>query len=139
MEKYSLVILMCLVQSLVLAEGNSPPTNLRCEYLTNPVGIGTTKPRLSWQLVPRPRGLRQSAYCLLVASSETLLAKDTGDLWDTGRLESRRTSQVVYDGTPLKPGQTCYWKVKIWDEAGSSSGWSRPARWCVGPLGAARQ
>ena len=134
MKKCNTVILMCLVQSLALAEGNSPPTNLRCEYFANPVGIGTTRPRLSWQLVPRPQGLRQSAYRLIAASSETLLANDTGDLWDTGRLESHRTSQVVYDGTPLKSGQTCYWKVKVWDGAGRSSGWSRPARWCIGPL-----
>jgi len=122
MKKCNTVILMCLVQSLALAEGNSPPTNLRCEYFANPVGIGTTRPRLSWQLVPRPQGLRQSAYRLIAASSETLLANDTGDLWDTGRLESHRTSQVVYDGTPLKSGQTCYWKVKVWDGAGRLDG-----------------
>jgi alpha-L-rhamnosidase len=43
------------------------PAALRCEYLTDPLGIDVEPPRLSWQL---PSGARaQSAYQILVASS----------------------------------------------------------------------
>ena len=35
---------------------------LTCEYLVNPLGIDTEKPRLSWVLSPGLRGQRQTAY-----------------------------------------------------------------------------
>jgi len=59
--------------SAFAAEGLMPPTDLRCEYRRNPLGIDTLKPRLRWALEasdPKARGLRQAAYQILVASSE---------------------------------------------------------------------
>ena len=76
--------------------------NLRCEYLGNPLGIDVTRPRLSWVLESAKRGQTQTAYRILVASSKENLEKDTGDLWDSGKVESDRSIQVVYKGTPLK-------------------------------------
>ena len=107
---------------------------LRCEYLENPSGIDVTLPRLSWEL--SRSGWSQGAYRILVASSEALLKKEKGDLWDTGRVKSSRQSQVAYAGTPLKSGQACFWKVRVWDEKGASAGWSAPARWSMGLLSA---
>ena len=49
------------------------PTDLRCEYLKDPLGIDTPHPRLSWILQPdnrAPRGQRQTAYEILVATAE---------------------------------------------------------------------
>ena len=57
--------------------------NLRCEYLTNPLGIDVTRPRLSWVLESYTRGQFQTAYRILVASSEENINKNIGDLWDT--------------------------------------------------------
>ena len=56
--------------------------SLRCEYLTNPLGIDATKPRLSWVLHSNERGQKQTAYHILVASSSEFLDRDNGDLWD---------------------------------------------------------
>src|SRR4051812_663135 len=70
---------------------------LRCEYLTNPLGIDARAPRLSWTLRavwPEARGLTQTAYQVLVAPSEAELAKDEGALWDSGRVESDRSLHV---------------------------------------------
>ncbi|MGB0258545.1 MAG: hypothetical protein ACPGES_07840, partial [Coraliomargarita sp.] len=66
--------------------------NLRCEYLENPLGIDVRQPRLSWQLEAggqksEVRGLKQTAYRLLVASSLKKLEQNQGDLWDTGIVE----------------------------------------------------
>lgn len=133
MMKQSLVVTalyLSLVQSLAL--GSQPPVNLTCEYLSDPVGIGTLEPRLGWQLVSGTQGHRQTAYQILVASTETGLARQAGDLWDTGRVHSAQTSQVVYAGTSLSAGQTCFWKIRTWDETRQSSGWSEPAQWSVG-------
>ncbi|NQV35011.1 MAG: alpha-L-rhamnosidase N-terminal domain-containing protein, partial [Phycisphaeraceae bacterium] len=134
MMKKQLVIALylCLLQGLALSR--QTPIDLTCEYLTDPVGIGTVQPRLGWQLMPGTLGHRQTAYRLIVASQETRLSRNTGDLWDTGKVNSAETSQIVYAGAPLKAGQICFWKVQMWDETGQSSGWSRPAQWSVGLL-----
>src|ERR1035437_3733061 len=111
------------------------PTNLRCEYLTNPLGIDEPKPRLSWQVVatdPKARGLTQSAYQVVVASSPELLAKDQGDLWDSGKVASSQSMYVPYAGKPLVSLQHCVWKVCVWTRNGEA--WSKPAAWTMGFL-----
>lgn len=110
--------------------------NLRCEYLGNPLGIDVTRPRLSWVLESAKRGQMQTAYRILVASSKENLEKDTGDLWDSGKVESDRSIQVVYKGTPLKSHNHCFWKVRVWDKDGGESAWSLPAMWTMGLLNA---
>ena len=44
------------------------PSGLRCEYLTDPVGIDVPQPRLSWVLEHAARGERQTAYQILVST-----------------------------------------------------------------------
>jgi alpha-L-rhamnosidase len=110
------------------------PENLRCEYLVNPLGIGTAQPRLSWTVRSNERGQRQTAYRVLVASDPKLLNEDKGDLWDSGKVPSPRSIQVVYGGRP-QPAQTrCYWKLRVWDKDDKPSAWSKPALWTVGLL-----
>jgi alpha-L-rhamnosidase len=108
--------------------------NLRCEYLVNPLGIGETRPRLSWIIESAARGRIQSAYRVLVASSPKLLTRDIGDLWDSGKVISDDSIQVVYDGVPLESQRRCYWRVCVWDRDGRLSKWSEPALWTMGLL-----
>ncbi|MDB6068815.1 MAG: Alfa-L-rhamnosidase [Pedosphaera sp.] len=108
--------------------------NLRCEYLVDPLGIDAASPRLSWIIISNRRGEKQTAYRILVASSAKLLAKDTGDLWDSGRVVSDETSQIAYAGTPLISRQSCFWKVMTWDADGRPGDWSSIARWQMGLL-----
>ena len=107
---------------------------LRCEYLADPLGIDVTKPRLSWTLASDQRGVKQTAYQILVASSAAALAADQGDLWDSGRVPSDETAHVAYAGAPLASRQRAFWKVRVWDTAGEPSAWSEPARWEMGLL-----
>jgi alpha-L-rhamnosidase len=107
---------------------------LRCEYLDNPLGIDTLQPRLSWVLESKQRAAKQTAYQILVASTEALLKSDSGDLWDTGTVTSDQSLQVVYAGKALSCCQRCYWKVRVWDKDGKASDYSRPASWEMGPL-----
>ncbi len=94
-----------------------PPTDLRCEYLIDPLGIDKTHPRLSWIDPPTPdaRGQYQTAYQVLVASSAEALGADDGDLWDSGKVASDRNVNVAYEGKTLAGGQACWWKVRWWD------------------------
>ena len=95
-------------------------THLRCEYRVNPEGIGELHPRLGWilQAEAGARGVRQTAYQIIVASSPELLAQGTGDLWDTGKVNSDQMQQIVYAGRTLAARQQCWWKARVWDEAG---------------------
>src|SRR5439155_8216912 len=108
-------------------------TQLRCEYLMNPRGIDELHPRFSWQIDadPRTRGHKQTEYQILVASKESLLEKGSGDLWDSGKIASDETVNIEYQGHPLPSRQVCFWQVKIWDENGDASPWSKPANWSM--------
>ena len=108
--------------------------SLTCEYLTNPLGIDVTQPRLSWKLASGERGQRQTAYQVLVAGTEQALAAGQGDLWDSGKVESDQSVHVVYDGAPMVSRMRCFWKVRVWDKDGQPSEVSEPARWDMGLL-----
>ena len=108
--------------------------NLRCEYCTNPLGLDTPKPRLSWILSSSRRAQRQTAYRILVASSRDALAGNRGELWDSGKVASGQSAQIEYEGTPLSSRARCFWKVLVWDKDGTPSDWSAPAQWEMGLL-----
>lgn len=107
---------------------------LRCEYLSNPLGIDVVKPRLSWTLNPASNVRGQSAYRVLVASSPVLLQNDQGDLWDSGRVVSEESTWIDYGGKNLSSGQRVYWKVRFWSDDGKASLWSDQATWSMGLL-----
>ncbi len=129
------------------------PVDLRCEYLVDPSGIDTVKPRLSWKIVDSrmanedlkpgkatfgaqktgiPRSVRQKSYQVLVASSRGLLKEGKADLWDSGKVESDQSTQVEYRGKILQSRMQCFWMVKVFTTAGEA--WSRPACWTMGLL-----
>jgi alpha-L-rhamnosidase len=108
--------------------------DLRGEHLSNPLGLDVARPRLSWKLNATERGARQTAYQILVASSQALLAQGQGDLWNSGVVVSDQSVLVQYGGQPLTSGQLCHWKVRAWDRVGNYSAWSAPAKWSMGLL-----
>ena len=112
------------------------PEKLTAEYLVDPVGLDCVAPRLSWKLAAAKesaRNLRQVAYQVLVASSPEKLAKDSGDVWNSGRVMSSQSLNVLYLGSPLSTSQRCYWKVRVWSQGDSApSAWSAPASWVMG-------
>jgi alpha-L-rhamnosidase len=110
------------------------PHRLRCEYLSNPLGIDATRPRLSWWAVDDRPAEIQTGYHLLAATSADLLAVDHGDLWDTDKVESQQTLNIEYRGRPLSSGQRVWWKIRSYDSDGLSSNWSEPAFFELGLL-----
>lgn len=107
---------------------------IRCEYRVNPLGIDNPHPRLTWIILSNQRGELQTAYQVLVASKKKLLAQNTGDLWDSGRVASDQSADVEYAGTTLHSRGACFWKVRIWDRDGQPSDWSAPGSWTMGLL-----
>jgi alpha-L-rhamnosidase len=108
--------------------------HLRCEYLVNPTAIDSPRPRLSWEPASAERGQRQTAWQVLVASSQDLLDKGQGDLWDSTQVASDQSNQVDYAGRPLASRTQVWWKVRLWDKDGKPSAWSPPATWAMGWL-----
>lgn len=129
--------LLCLV--LWLTVGWSAPARLaverlRVEYLENPLGLDTPRPRLSWVVTSRERSQEQQAYQVLVATDVDRLKPGKADLWDTGKVTSDQTLHLEYAGQPLASRQACWWRVRVWDQDGKESAWSAPARWEMGLL-----
>jgi alpha-L-rhamnosidase len=108
------------------------PAKLRCEYAVNPMGVDIGSPRLFWIDESSERGQRQTAYQVLVASSEKNLSANKGDLWDSGKVISDETIQIQYAGKELKSWAQVFWKVRVWDVRGKASAWSKPATWTMG-------
>jgi len=109
-------------------------TNLKCEYLENPLGIDEPNPRLSWTLESDENGQKQTAYHILVASSLDKLDRDVGDLWDSGSVESEQSLNVIYKGSALESRTQYFWKVRISDANGTMSAWSAPSFFSMGML-----
>ena len=138
MKKVSIHIAMWLLLiSLISVKSTSIAavhvSYLKCEMLTDPQGIGTAAPRLSWQIISDASNTMQTAYEILVASSPQKLAKNDGDLWDSHKILSDRSVIVQYAGKQLQSRTNCYWKVRIWTNKETSE-WSMPASWTVGLL-----
>lgn len=137
-------VLFCLVLGHVQSAERKPQpsdqrssavlTNLRCEYLKNPIGLDIPQPRLSWNIDSPERDWNQRAYRVLVASTSPLLTADNGDIWDSGQVMSAESVHVQYRGRPLTSRQHCYWKVRVWDSSGRATDWSPSAFWEMGLL-----
>jgi alpha-L-rhamnosidase len=130
----SLVIFPVLLGA-VFAAADITPVEPRVEYSVNPLGIDTVQPRLSWKLTATQRAQKQTAYQVLVASTDTNLAANIGDQWDSGKIASDETVGIVYGGSGLLSNKRYYWKVRVWDQGDNISSWSASAWWEMGLLG----
>ena len=125
-------VLNCVAASAIAQPAQ--PINLRCEYHTNPVGIDVAQPRLSWEVRDARRGAMQSAYQVVVATTEEGLAAQSDLLWDSGKVQSDQSVQVAYAGPALKSGHCYFWQVRTWDADDEASAYSEPAFWSMGLL-----
>ena len=110
---------------------------LACELRINPMGIDVPHPDFNYELLAvtqADRGLHQTAYQLLVATTPELLQKNRGNQWNSGKIKSGQTAYISYNGNPLESSRTYYWKVQVWDNNNLPSGWSEPAQFTTGIL-----
>ena len=103
-----------------LAFQSNAPSHLQCEAMQEPLGIDITTPRLSWQLQDSRRGARQTGYEIRVASSAESLAQDHADIWDSGRVNSDQSVNVLYGGPAVESRRRYYWQVRVWDSQGTT-------------------
>ena len=128
----NILFLFSLLMSLI-SNGQIAAVHLTCEMAENPLAVVQNQPRLSWQLVSKENSVSQSAYQILVSSSEEKLKKDNGDIWSSGKVVSNKNLQITYSGTPLKNESKYFWKVKVWNQKDKASSWSKTASFRLAP------
>lgn len=111
------------------------PTELRCEYAVNPLGIDVAQPRLSWKVVSPERGQKQTAYQIHVFSRFNLISNTpppAPDLWDSGKIISDETHLLRYGGKPIASSEQAFWAVRVWDQHDQPSAWTDLQTWTMG-------
>ncbi|MGE6353432.1 glycoside hydrolase family 78 protein [Flavobacterium sp. NPDC079362] len=111
-------IILTLISISAKAQNKIGVTNLQCEMLSNPEGIDVVQPRLSWQINANVSDVKQTAYQIIVSSTLENLNANKGDLWDTGKVQSNASVNIIYNGKRLENRQNAFWKVILWTNKG---------------------
>jgi hypothetical protein len=128
----NIIFLFCLLVTAI-TNGQISTVHLTCEMVENPLAVNTNQPRFSWQLVSKEQNVTQTGYQILIASSEEKLKEDQGDIWNSGRVNSNKNLQITFGGSPLKSETKYFWKVKVWNQKGKVSNWSKSAFFRIAP------
>ncbi|MCI9843723.1 glycoside hydrolase family 78 protein [Flavobacterium pectinovorum] len=115
---YTFILIASLCFSLAQAQNKISVTNLQCEMLNNPEGIDVLKPRLSWQIKSDVNDVKQTAYQIMVASTLENLNGNKADLWDSGKVTSNESVNIIYNGKKLGDRQNAFWKVTVFTNKG---------------------
>lgn len=106
------------------------PVNLNLSEMSGAIerlqypAILSRRPTFSWIVNDTENDVLQTAYEIEVASSKKNLEKEGyADLWRTGKVESGRSSSILYGGVPLKESTVYYWRVRTWNNERKSP-WS---------------
>ncbi|MFV8374518.1 family 78 glycoside hydrolase catalytic domain [Flavobacterium sp. LB1P71] len=130
---YTFILIASLCFSLAKAQNKISVKNLQCEMLVNPEGIDVVQPRLSWQIKADANAVKQTAFQIIVASTLENLNANKADLWDSGKVESNESVNIIYNGKRLENRQNAFWKVTVWTNKGEiKSNWS--AHFSIGIL-----
>ncbi|MBR4994503.1 MAG: family 78 glycoside hydrolase catalytic domain [Alistipes sp.] len=108
--------------------------DLKCENLVSPNAIDSAAPHFSWKIKSEDSDVVQTHYEIMVATSSAALRVGNADLWSSGKVASDESVMVSYAGSPLSSRTLAYWKVRVWDNYGNVSPWSKEQRFGVGIL-----
>ena len=116
------------------AEAAAPgmPTNVRVIDSFSQMGIDSTNPRFGWVVNDADRADRQSAYQIIVATSEANIDGNVGSAWDSGIVATNIQYGVTYAGTPLLPAAKYWFKIRTWDKDNQVSAWSPKTNFVTG-------
>jgi len=129
-----LLFLLILLFHVNEKAGNDPPSGLMVEFIRKPeyMTISDSNPEFTW-IVP-DKAVRQTAYQILLASSNEILTRDEADLWNSNKCISSRSSEIEYSGGRLSDNSRYFWKLRIWDQKGNPSAWSEIQSFKTGML-----
>ncbi|WP_442482212.1 alpha-L-rhamnosidase-related protein [Aeoliella sp. SH292] len=114
------------VGCIAAAVASAAPTELSCEFLTQPSLTQIYDPQPDFAWVVEESVAAQSAYHIEVRSAEEPKTSESPLVWDSGRVASGQSINIEYAGETLEPGGTYEWRVRYWGKNGQESDWSKP-------------
>ncbi len=111
--------------------GAAAPAVLKVEYAAQPLGLDRAAPAAGVAFAGC-RGRPPIAFA----------SRRRPPIWSARRSGTAARSsradnvQIAYAGPKLASRQRYWWQVQVWDADGSVTGWSAPAWWEMGLLGA---
>ncbi len=112
-------------KSGVLSPNSAAPVHLRCEFLSEPIGIDVTYLRFNWEYDLQAKDTFQTGYRLMVATAPELLLKEKPDVFDSGFIGSEK--QGITATIPQLASYTrYYWMVKAFGKKDTKGIGSRP-------------
>jgi len=106
--------------------------DLTVDQKVNPIGISNLQPGFSWKIIEIGNNIMQTAYSIRVATDDKFSSSKI--VWNSDKIMSDASVLQSYKGPGLKSGQRYFWQVKIWDNSGKESKWSKTAYWETGLL-----
>jgi len=88
------------------------------------VQIASSRPSFSWIVPGENRDTRQTAYRIIVSDSYEAALSGKGGVWDSGTVESTRSTAVLYEGNSLQPDKVYFWRIKTTTNSSGESAWS---------------
>ena len=116
---------------VIFAQSSITINQLSCNHLENASGV-LNNPVLGWKLNSTQNNQSQTGYQILVSSSLKNSLASIGDVYDSKKVNSSNQMNIPFSGKALASSKTYYWKVKIWDQSGKSSSWSKPSSFITG-------
>jgi alpha-L-rhamnosidase len=104
--------------------------DLRCCDILNPEGVNS--PLLSWKIKTTMEGISQKAWEVEIATTKELLVKGKANVWKSGKKLSDMQFNIEPNATGFLDATNYYWHVRIWDNTGKVSSWSKPAYFSMG-------
>lgn len=123
-KEIALLAFIVCIANIIFAASPIVPIKLTCEYIVNPLGIDSKKPRFAWKLESKERNQFQTGYELIVGDNIGDIQKGVGNIWQSGKVISSQSIQLEYAGKELKPFTKYYWRVKVYDKNDEASLWS---------------
>lgn len=126
------MVMMAMRAPAALAQAALPAVeNLRVEYFSNPLAVGSATPRFSWELpAGLPRGVGQKSYQVTVIRPYT----DFAPIWTSGVVDSDVTHGIVCNHT--LSANSLYQVIVRWQSTDGSHSDNAFATFGVGPMDA---
>jgi len=124
------IVLLFVIESNLFAQLKI--TTALVQNKINPLGVSLQQIHFSWELGATENNQYQTAYQLVVASTGEKLNAGMYDVYNSSLIKSNQTVLVDYAGKPLKPAQTYYWRVKVWDKNNKPSVWCHTQQFTTG-------
>jgi len=100
------------------------PSGLTVEFIDEAKNVSIKGKQALYRWILPKEVVSQKAYQILVASSKKNIDNNLGDVWNSGQVRSKVSSNMEQKGNPLNANSKYFWKVRIWDQDSRLSDYS---------------